>query len=69
MQFTGLHRLLGIGPGPLTDAMIDDAVAQKVAKTDDLDWKSELPAVMRCLRPHRSDSAPVAIWPMPQTAG
>lgn len=31
-------------------------------------WVS-MPEVMRYLRPHRSDSAPVAIWPTPHTAG
>ena len=30
-------------PGPLTDEMIDEAVSQGVAETDDLDWKSSLP--------------------------
>jgi hypothetical protein len=43
MPFTALHRLLGHDPGPLTDTMIDEAVAQEVAETDDLDWKSKLP--------------------------
>jgi hypothetical protein len=43
MQFTALHRLLGLSPGPLTNDMIDDAVAQSIAETDDLDWKSKLP--------------------------
>ena len=43
MQFTALHRLLGLSPGPLTNEMIDDAVAQGIAETDDLDWKSKLP--------------------------
>ena len=43
MQFTALHRLLGLSPGPLTNEMIDDAVAQGIAETDDLDWKSSLP--------------------------
>jgi hypothetical protein len=43
MDFTALHRLLGRGPGPLSDKMIDEAVAQGIAETDDLDWKSELP--------------------------
>ncbi|SHX16763.1 Uncharacterised protein [Mycobacteroides abscessus subsp. abscessus] len=28
-----------------------------------------IPAVIKCLRPHRSDRAPVSIWPTPQTAG
>jgi len=43
MAFTSLHRLLGHSPGPLTEEMIDEAVAQGIAETDDLDWKSELP--------------------------
>ncbi|WP_280331415.1 ATP-binding protein [Nocardia wallacei] len=43
MEFTALHRLLGLSPGPLTDDMIDDAVAQQVAETDDLDFKDKLP--------------------------
>jgi hypothetical protein len=43
MDFTALHRLLGRPPGPLTDEMIDEAVSQGVAETDDLDWKSSLP--------------------------
>ena len=43
MDFTALHRALGRQPGPLTDDMLDDAVAQGVAETDDLDWKAELP--------------------------
>lgn len=43
MTFTALHRYLGDAPGPLTDDMIDRAVAQGLRETDDLDWKSELP--------------------------
>ena len=43
MSFTALHRSLGIGPGPLTDELLDAAVAAGVTETDDLDWKSELP--------------------------
>ncbi len=43
MPFTALHRLLGLGPGPLSDSMIDDAVTEKLAETDDLDFKSALP--------------------------
>ncbi len=43
MTFTALHRALGLPPGPLTDAMLDEAVATGVVETDDLDWKSELP--------------------------
>ncbi|UTI63335.1 ATP-binding protein [Paraconexibacter antarcticus] len=43
MSFTALHRALGVGPGPLTDELLDIAVAAAVSETDDLDWKSELP--------------------------
>jgi Putative DNA-binding domain len=43
MLFTALHRLLGRSPGPLTNEMIDAAVAEGVTETDDLDWKAELP--------------------------
>jgi hypothetical protein len=44
MRFTGLHRAAGAGPGPVTDELLDTAVAAKAAETDDLDWKSKLPA-------------------------
>ncbi|WP_087129500.1 AlbA family DNA-binding domain-containing protein [Microbacterium esteraromaticum] len=43
MTFTALHRAVGAAPGPLTDEILDAAVAAGVAETDDLDWKSELP--------------------------
>jgi hypothetical protein len=43
MSFTALHRALGVGPGPLTDELLDAAVAAGVAETSDLDWKRELP--------------------------
>lgn len=43
MIFTALHRELGMDPGPLTDELLDAAVARGVKETDDLDWKSELP--------------------------
>jgi predicted HTH transcriptional regulator len=43
MEFTALHRLLGRPPGPLTDEMLEDAVAQGIAETDDLDWKKPPP--------------------------
>lgn len=43
MSFTGLHRALGLGPGPLTSEMVDQAVAAGAVETDDLDWKSQLP--------------------------
>ncbi|EHB57970.1 AAA-4 family protein [Mycolicibacterium rhodesiae JS60] len=43
MSFTELHRALGVAPGPLTDELLSEAVAARVAETDGLDWKSELP--------------------------
>ncbi|MBS1894046.1 MAG: ATP-binding protein [Actinobacteria bacterium] len=43
MPFTALHRALGIEPGPMTDELLDSAVAEGVTETDELDWKSELP--------------------------
>ncbi|MFE6920981.1 helix-turn-helix domain-containing protein [Nocardia sp. NPDC057663] len=45
MTFTALHRVLGVAPGPLTDQLLDEAVARGVEEIDDLDWKSELPPV------------------------
>jgi hypothetical protein len=45
MTFTALHRYLGDPPGPLSDDMIDRAVAQGLCETDDLDWKSALPPI------------------------
>lgn len=44
MTFTALHRALGAGPGPLTEEMLDQAVAAGVSESEDLDWKSALPA-------------------------
>lgn len=43
MLFTSLHRHLGEPPGPITEAMLDDAVTRRLPETTDLDWKSELP--------------------------
>lgn len=43
MLHTPLHRALGVGPGPITDQMIDDAVAQRIQESEELDWKSQLP--------------------------
>lgn len=43
MTFTALHRALGVAPAPLTDDLLDAAVAAGVAEASDLDWKSELP--------------------------
>lgn len=44
MLHTPLHLALGERPGPLTDQMIDDAVAQGIGENDGLDWKKSLPA-------------------------
>ncbi|WP_235632797.1 hypothetical protein [Mycolicibacterium fluoranthenivorans] len=43
VTFTALHRVLGLAPGPLTDEILNDAIAAGIVETDDLDWKSELP--------------------------
>src|SRR5689334_22380190 len=43
MTFTALHRAAGVGPGPLTDEVLDAAVAAATVETNDLDWKAELP--------------------------
>jgi hypothetical protein len=43
MSFTALHRAVGAPPGPLTDELLDAAVAASATETNDLDWKSELP--------------------------
>ncbi|MEO3763902.1 ATP-binding protein [Streptomyces sp. B8F3] len=43
MSFTALHRALGMTPGPITDELLDAAVAAGVTEATDLDWKSELP--------------------------
>lgn len=45
MDFTPLHHSLGLTPSPLTDELLDAAVAAGVTETDDLDWKSELPPI------------------------
>jgi hypothetical protein len=43
VTFTALHLALGLGPGTLTDELLDLAVVAGVAEADDLDWKAELP--------------------------
>lgn len=43
MSFTALHRAVGAPPGPVTDELLDAAVAAGAAETSDLDWKAELP--------------------------
>jgi hypothetical protein len=42
MSFTALHRAVGAAPGPLTDDILDVAVAVGAVEANDLDWKSEL---------------------------
>jgi len=44
MLHTHLHRALGENPGPLTDQMIDAAVASGIEEGDELDWKETLPS-------------------------
>jgi hypothetical protein len=44
MDFTALHRALGRQPGPLSNELLEDAVALAVAEADDLDWKDRAPA-------------------------
>lgn len=43
MMFNALHRALGVQPGPLTDQMLNDAVAGGVKESDELDWKASPP--------------------------
>jgi hypothetical protein len=43
MDFTAIHRALGLEPGPLTDDMLNSAVSARVEETHDLDWKRDLP--------------------------
>ncbi|MGV9942390.1 AlbA family DNA-binding domain-containing protein [Streptomyces sp. NPDC003401] len=42
-SWTRLHEHLGQPPGPLTYEMVATAVADKLAESDDLDWKGQLP--------------------------
>lgn len=49
MTFTALHRALGLEPGPITDHLLDSAVAAHVAESHDLDWKSKLPPAKNLL--------------------
>jgi len=41
--YTPLHQLLGLEAGPLTEQMIDAAIAQGLVESDQLDWKKQLP--------------------------
>ncbi|WP_441996123.1 AlbA family DNA-binding domain-containing protein [Paenarthrobacter sp. TAF1] len=43
MDFTSIHRAVGAAPAPLTDDLLDSAVAAGAGETHDLDWKSQLP--------------------------
>lgn len=43
MSFNALHRVLGVGPSPVTDELLSAAVTAGATESDDLDWKSELP--------------------------
>lgn len=43
MDFTSLHRAIGVDPQPLTDELLDAAVEAGVVEMQDLDWKSALP--------------------------
>lgn len=43
MTFTALHRAVGVPPGPLTDDLLNRAVAAGATEADDLDWKRKLP--------------------------
>ncbi|MEV4777411.1 helix-turn-helix domain-containing protein [Microbacterium sp. LWH12-1.2] len=43
MLHTPLHQLLGVGPGPITEQMIDAAIAEGMVESDQLDWKRHLP--------------------------
>ena len=42
MTFTTLHRPLGLAPSPLTDDLLDAAVAAGVVEASDLDWKGSV---------------------------
>lgn len=44
MLFTSLHQYLGEAPGPLTETMLHEAIAQGLPEAADLDWKARLPA-------------------------
>ncbi|MET8816453.1 ATP-binding protein [Streptomyces sp. NPDC004549] len=42
-SWTRLHEHLGMPPGPLTFDMVARAAADRLAESDDLDWKEQLP--------------------------
>lgn len=43
MAFTPLHQAVGAPPGPIDNDLLNAAIADGIAETDGLDWKSELP--------------------------
>lgn len=45
MTFTPLHRVLGLQPSDLTDEILNAAITAGIEETDDIDWKSEFPAI------------------------
>jgi len=47
VTFTALHRAVGAPPDPVTDELLDAAVAVGTGETSDLDWKEELPPAKR----------------------
>lgn len=62
MTFTALHRVAGAAPGPLTNDVLDAAVAAHAEETDDLDWKSQTLPPTKDLQRHdfRKDVAAMA---------
>ncbi|MFF8431679.1 hypothetical protein ACF07Y_42430 [Streptomyces sp. NPDC016566] len=42
-SWTRLHEHLGAAPGPLDFGMVAKAAADRLAESDDLDWKEQLP--------------------------
>ncbi|MFD4953456.1 helix-turn-helix domain-containing protein [Streptomyces sp. NPDC058451] len=42
-SWTRLHEHLGMPPGPITFDMVAQAAADRLAESDDLDWKEQLP--------------------------
>lgn len=43
MTFTAIHKYLGLTSGPVTDELVDSAVAAQLQEDFDLDWKRDLP--------------------------
>lgn len=42
-MFTALHRAAGVEPGPLTNEILDSAIATGAKESVDLDWKAQIP--------------------------